>query len=409
MSEGVESPAGQRRALGFLLILSLAHAVIDLGSGAVVGLLPALREHFALSYEAVGTVILFSQLTSSVTQPFFGLLSDRSAMRWLLPLSLGLSGTGLAAAGFMPSYAWMLVAIVVSALGVAAFHPEGAHAAHNLAGGRQARAMAIYNVGGNLGYSFGTVYAGLLLSLGGMHGTAFAIAVPWMLGLVVLRLLPLWQAHEAQSLAAQARHRDSLRENNYLGAALITVLAIIRSIINLGVTTYLPFYWIDTLGHSEASARVVQLVYLIAGVGGTLLGAPLADRFGTKKVLIASWALLFPLQLLIPRLAGPALIACLFCAGFVVVSTNTTTLVMTQQYMPRALGLASGLNLGLAFGMGGVGAKVLGIVADRWGVVAVLKTVAWLVPALALLSLVLPAVRKVRPAAHEDMREGVGT
>ncbi len=392
-------PSSERRALGFLWLLSLSHGIIDLSSGALVSLLPALREHFSLSYTLVGNVMLFSSLTSSFTQPFFGLLSDKAEKRWLVPASLLFAGLGLAAIGFMPSYWLVLVAVVVSALGTAAFHPEGAHAAHNLGGSRQARAMAIYSVGGNAGYALGTVYGAALVAFGGgMSGTAWGFVLPGLLGLVIFRLLPRWQRLEAETVPSKGGRRDAQPATNWRGTITLTLVVIIRSIINLGVVSYLPFYWIDILGNSQETASYVQLTYLFAGVFGTLFGAPLADRIGTKRMLVLSFAVLLPLQFALPYLSGVTLLATLFAAGFVVVSTFTTTLVMTQQYMPRSLGLASGINLGLAFGLGGVGALVLGMIADRWGVVTVLQVTACLgLPAL-LLSWALPPVSRREPA-----------
>jgi FSR family fosmidomycin resistance protein-like MFS transporter len=388
---------GARPALWFLLILSLTHGVVDLSAGAILALLPTLRQEYLLSYTMVGMIPLFSNLTSTFTQPIFGYLSDRAEKRWLLPLSLALGGIGLAAVGYLPSYWLVLAAVVFSALGTSAFHPEGAHAAHNLSGGRRALAMAIYNVGGNIGYALGPIYASTLIGVAGLKGTGFAAILPLALAGFIVWLLPRWQAHEQSSPAKHVRNEE-LPPTNWLGTGLLTLLVVIRSVINLGVASYVPFFWTDVLQNDPASAGLVQMTYLIAGVGGTLLGAPLADRFGTKKVLAGSFALLLPLQIALPYLRGPAMLICLFLSGFMVVSTFTITLVMTQEYMPRSLGLASGLNLGLAFGMGGVGTMLLGMVADRWGVVAVLHVVAALVVPVLLLSLVLPPVqRESRP------------
>ncbi|MFZ5815253.1 MAG: MFS transporter [Bacillota bacterium] len=387
----------QRPALWFLIILSITHGVVDLVAGATLALLPTLREAYGLSYTMVGMIPLFSNLTSTFTQPIFGYISDRAEKRWLLPLSLAFGGVGLAVIGFMSSY-WMVLALVVfTALGVAAFHPEGAHAAHHLSGGRRALAMAIYNVGGNFGYALGPVYASLLLSFGGLKGTVWAAVLPLALAAFLIRLLPRWQAHEHSSPARQAK-REEMAATNWLGIGLLTLLVILRSVINLGVASYVPFFWIDVLKNDPATAGLIQMTYLMSGVGGTLLGAPLADRFGTKRVLVGSFALLLPLQIILPYLRGVPMLICLFFAGFMVVATFTITLVMTQEYMPRSLGLASGLNLGLAFGMGGVGTMLLGMVADRWGVVAVLNVVAALVVPTLLLAMVLPPVRRAVPA-----------
>lgn len=387
--------AARRPALTLLLVLSLTHGVVDLTSGAIIALLPALREAYSLSYGMVGLIPLFANLTSTFTQPVFGIISDRSEMRWLLPLSTALGGLGLAAVGFVTSYWLTLAAVVISALGSAAFHPEGAHSAHNLAGGRRALAMAIYNVGGNLGYALGPAFAAGLIAAFGLRGTAWAAVIPLALAAFLLWLLPRWRAHE-QEAAARKNGQAGPAATNWTGTVLITLVVILRSIMHLGMATYLPFFWIDVLGNDPATAGLVQMTYLLAGVLGTLLGAPLADRFGTKPVLVASFALLLPLQAILSFLQGWPLLIVLFGAGFLVVSTFTTTLVMTQEYMPRSLGLASGLNLGLAFGMGGLGTSILGVVADHFGVAVVMRIIACLVVPALLLTLVLPPVRLSR-------------
>ena len=376
-------------------MLSLTHGVIDLTNGAIIALLPALRETYSLSYGMVSLIPLFANLTSSFTQTVFGIISDRSEMRWLLPLSTALAGLGLVAVGFATSYWLTLAAVAISALGSAAFHPEGAHSAHNLAGGRRALAMAIYNVGGNLGYALGPAFAAGLIAAFGLRGTAWAALLPVLLAACLLGMLPRWRAHEQEGATRKVAQSEPAA-TNWRGTVLITLVVILRSVIHLGMTTFVPFFWIDVLGNAPATAGLVQTTYLLAGVLGTLLGAPLADRFGTKPVLIASFALLLPVQAVLASLRGWPLLIVLFGAGFLVVSTFTTTLVMTQDYMPRSLGLASGLNLGLAFGMGGLGASILGVVADHFGVTVVMRIIASLVLPALLLTLVLPPVRPVR-------------
>jgi MFS transporter, FSR family, fosmidomycin resistance protein len=382
---------GIRKTTSFLLLLSLTHGMVDLSSGAIVGLLPALAQRFSLSYTMVGTIMLVSSLTSSFTQPFFGLLSDRSSKRWLLPVSLLLSGLGIAAVGYMPTYWLMLAAVVLSALGTATFHPEGAHAAGHLAAGRKARALSIYSVGGNIGYSLAPIYTGLLLMLGsGTTGLGWALVLPALLAAFIFRRLPRWEQLEATYSTTRHIRTEDLPANNWTGAALLTLLVIVRSMINTGMTTYVPFFWTDVLGHGHATAKYVQVMYMAAGVFGTLFGAPLSDRIGTKQLLAGSFALLLPLQILLPFLDGWLMLAALFTTGFVVVTTFTTTLVMIQEYMPRRVGLASGLNLGLGFGMGGVGAQLLGVVSDHWGVTAAMYAIAALVPFALLLAFTLP-------------------
>ena len=398
-------PAAKQR-IWFLILLSASHGVVDLNNGGVVALLPVLRNHFSLNYTLVANIILIAQLTSSLTQPFFGYFSDRIKQRWFLMASPLLAGLGIAILGFMPSYWWMIAAVILSSLGVAAFHPEGAHSAHNLGGERRVGAMSIYTVGGNLGYALAPVYIGALIALaGGIHGTAWAVLIPLALSLLVLRLLPSLQKTERRHAAHLNRQRADLPPTNWYGLTVVTIFTMLRSVIQLGIVTFIPFYWIDVLGHDSGSGPYVLFLYLMAGVAGTLLGAPLADRLGTKPLVVASWILLIGFQALILYTKGALLLAALAGAGFLVVATSTITLVMSQDYAPRQPGLASGLNLGFAFGSGGLGAVALGVVADHYGVPAVLWTLAALTPVALLFAAILPRTQGIVVPAGPDLLE----
>jgi len=386
-----ETAQRHRRTFWFLILLSLAHAMIDINAGALYAFFPTLREQFGLSYTMIGAISMVSSLTSAFAQPFFGWVSDRSTQRWLVPFSLALSGFSIFLIAFMPTFVWVLVAVFIGSVGSAAFHPEGAHSAHNLGGERKAWAMGIYSVGGNIGFAIGPMYGSALLLLGaGLHGAAWGVVLPLILAILVYRLLPRWQSLERETaLATPVKTTDS--KTNWRGMTLLTLVVIFRSVIHVGIITYLPFYWIDVLGQPSATAPYVQLTYLISGVVGTMVGAKAADRYGTRRTLRASWLLLLPLQFMVPFLSGWLLLVVIFCCGFLLVSTFITTLLMTLEYMPGNLGLASGINLGLAFGMGGVGALLLGIPADRWGVVTTLWIVATMVPIALIISWTLPA------------------
>jgi len=403
--ETAHAPANQtRQNFGFLLLLSLCHGVVDLCGGAVVALLPTLRAEFSLTYTMVGVISLCSNLTSSLTQPVFGILSDRSQRRWLLPVSLLLAGLGLAAVGWTSSYPLLLLAVIISALGTASFHPEGANAARRITAGARNTAMSVFSVGGNIGNALGPLYIGILLSLGGsVRATAWAFLLPGILSVLIFRLLPVWEAREAELKAHAQVRSEELPPTSWMGTVLITLVVILRSMINVGIVTYIPFFWIDVLGNPKETAVFVQVMYLMAGVAGTLLGARVADRIGSRRSLMLSFGLLAPLQWVLPHLTGIPLLICLFAAGFLVVSTFTVTLVLTQEYMPRNPGLASGLNLGLGFGMGGVGTWMMGMVADKWGIIAVFNALAALVvPAFATSALLPPTPQQKapQPAAH---------
>src|SRR3989440_6183891 len=339
--------------------LSSGHCATDFAGGALPALLPFFVDKFDLSYTLAGAVILVSAISSSVIQPLFGLWSDRRGAIWLLPAGVALAGIGMAVAAAAPSYALVLVFVIVAGLGTAAYHPEGSKFAAFAGGRHRASAMSLFSLGGNVGYALGpTITTPLVLAFGLKGG--LLVALP---GLVVafalVRVAPL-----LRSLVPERGRRPGADQPDRI-AALLLLLGVIafRSVSWFGLITFVPLYEIS-LGHSKAYGNHLLSLMLLAGGVGTLAAGPLADRFGRRPGLIVSTAATAPLILVFVAVGGiPGAIA-LAGVGIAVIGTFGVTMVMSQEYLPRHIGMASGLSIGLSIGLGGIGAIALGAVAD---------------------------------------------
>lgn len=348
-------------------LLALGHLTVDSVQGAFPAILPALRDAHGLSYEAAGAIILVSTLTSSVIQPAFGYLSDRSARRWLLPWAVFFAGAGFALIGFAPTYGSILALTVLAGVGVAAYHPEGYKTAAGVAGDYKATGVSWFSVGGNLGIAIGPALMALLLTRYGTGGSLGMAVHPLLVAALLFAVQPYLAREAGGRRSAAASAAPTL-----VGAmTLLVVVVMFRSWTQLGFTTYVPFYYRDVLGADPRLTGPLLSVFLGAGAIGTLVGGVLADRFGPRRFTQAAFALATPLAVLflLATRAMPIWVHFLLLGGlgFVLVATFTTSVVLAQAYLPRHHGMASGLIVGLAIGAGGVGAWVLGIVADGFG------------------------------------------
>jgi FSR family fosmidomycin resistance protein-like MFS transporter len=368
--------------LWVLVLLSIGHLVTDIHQGAIPVLLPYLQEAFTLSYFQVGMIVLVANLSSSVIQPLFGLYSDKTNMPWLLPLGIGLAALGIALVGIMPNYYLVLVAVFISGLGVAAYHPEGSKTANFAAGSKKSSAMSVFSVGGNLGFGLGPILGAVFLGTWGLTGS-LAFLGPGLVAAAAFFFL------QSKMMAAIGEARETWRKQRELnqangtgklvwswGLMLLMMVVVFRSWIQFGLVTFMYFYYKNYLGGDEKVATMLVAVFLISGAAGTLLGGPLADRFGAKKHLCLSMALMVPLLYLFMNTNGAAVLVVISLAGAVLISTFAPTVVMGQQYLPNNIGLASGLLIGFAIGIGGLGVPVLGIIADKFGVDLVIKIIA---------------------------------
>ncbi len=362
-----------------LAILSLAHMVTDLNQGALPALLPFFKETLNLSYTLAGLVMLFGNLTSSVIQPAFGYFSDRHPLGWFLPLAPLIACLGMAVTGIIPNFYILLICVIVSGFGVASFHPEGFKTAHFFTGEKKATGMSIFSVGGNLGLALGPIWVLTLVTTFNLKGTA-GMVIPGILISLILLTSISWLTTPVRSAFIQTKGvgKTPILKKDLVSLILLVSVVIARSWTQFGLVTYIPFYHINYLKGDPIYAGKLVSTFLMAGVLGTLIGAPIADQWGHKKFLSMTMFLPVPLFLIFYNTEGMVAFIALGLAGMALISTFSVTVVMAQALLPHRLGVASGLMVGFAIGTGGIGVTLLGMIADHFGVPITLKLIFFL-------------------------------
>jgi len=394
-----------------LAVLSYGHLATDLSQGALPALLPVFKSLFHLSYAGVGFIVLMANVSSSIIQPAFGFLSDRARVTWLMPLGALLAGLGITMAVLSPHYAVMVVWVLVSGLGVAAFHPEGYRFAGLAAGKRRATGMSYFSAGGNIGYGFGPAAATLALSLANVRGMVYLIAFSISAAILLWRTVGPRQrerleaewVHPAAPPAARARAGPLSRKGSAGILALLIAFVVLRSWVSVGTASFIPLFFTGIRHLDPRYGGWLVSLFLGAGAVGTLLGGAAADRFGRRTLLIVSMSILPPLLLMLTRTNGIVTMMAATIAGMAVVSTFSVAMVMAQDLMPERIGMISGLLIGFAVGMGGIGVTLLGAIADRWGLQTAMDITALLPTVALVIALALPAGRLVRAAPEPQV------
>ena len=360
-----------RRAMA---VLSAGHLFTDVGQGSIPALLPFLITRDHLNYASASALVFAATISSSVIQPLFGHISDRRSLPWLMPLGPALSGLGVALIGISPSYAFTFAVVLLSGIGVASFHPEGSRFANYVSGSRRSSGMSLFSVGGNIGFAMGPVLVTPLVLVFGLSGTLFLIIPTWLMAAVLVHELPRLRTFRADLKGGRVQRTEARAA--WGPFVILAVVIALRSFVYFGFVTFVPLYFLNVLHTSHGVASAALTAMLVGGAVGTLVGGPLADRFGRRTVLRCSMALLPPLTVGF-LLSGPAL-AIVFAtlAGAATIATFAVTIVMGQEYLPGRIGVASGVTIGLSIGLGGIGAPLLGLVADAHGLTTVFEVIA---------------------------------
>jgi MFS transporter, FSR family, fosmidomycin resistance protein len=372
-------------------LLSAGHFSVDLSQGAVPAMLPFFIRERHLSYAAAAGLVLAQTVSSSVLQPLFGQLTDRRPAPWLLPAGVAVAGAGLGAAPLLPSYGLIWLAIAVSGIGVAAFHPEGARYANYASGPRRATGMSLFSVGGNGGFAAGPVLATPALLLLGLRGGWTIGLVPVMVALALTLNRGRIGSLRAVATAPEAEGGRASGPDQWGAFVRLTGVLLARSVLFYGLNTFIPLYWIGVFHLEPGSAGAALAILLIAGIGGTLVGGRLADRFPRRTVVATAVSLTVPLLVLLVAMPSPvpATVALVPLALAMYVPTSIMV-VMGQEYLPNRVGTASGVTLGLAVSVGGVLTPALGYVADRAGLRAAMALLVAAPAVAAALALSLP-------------------
>lgn len=382
-----------RRALSGLF---LGHLGVDFAQGAIPAMLVFFQQRFALSYMGSAAVVLAATFSSSLTQPLFGLWSDRRGALWLLPAGVALAGVGLGLSVLMPSYGALLACVFISAVGVGAYHPEGAKYAGYASRGRPSGSISVFSVGGNVGLALGPIAASALVLGFGLRAGVL-LSLPCLL--IALRLFRQ-RGYLATLTPASPRGSGPPPASQRGALSLLLSVVALRSVAFYGLFTFVPL-WEVAQGHSAGRGAVMLSLLLVAGATGTIISGRVADRSSGQLVLRLTMVATGPLIAAYILVGGTFGSVAVVVAGATTVGTLGITTALAQQYMPGNLGMASGLSMGFSIGLGGVAAFFLGAFADAVDLRSALLASVAAAAVGAALTFKLPAVaRSAAPPPH---------
>jgi FSR family fosmidomycin resistance protein-like MFS transporter len=393
--QGPEPSSGP--ALAVLLGLSLSHLLNDLVQSLLPALYPLLKTGFHLDFGQIGLITFVFQGTASLLQPAVGLYTDRRPLPYSLAVGMGLSLAGLALLSAAPAYGALLAAAALIGLGSAIFHPEASRVARLASGGRYGLAQSVFQVGGNAGTALGPLLAAFLVVPYGQGSVAwFCLAA--LAGILVLGTVGRWYARHLAGAPRIARSSTGAASGRLSRARVVATVAILLGLIfskyfyMASFSSYYTFYLIHRFGVPVAQAQVYLFVFLGSVAAGTILGGPIGDRFGRKLVIWISILGVLPFSLALPHVSLFWTVALSVPIGLILASAMPAILVYAQELLPGRIGLVGGLFFGFAFGMGGLGAALLGETADHVGIERVYDLCAYL-PAIGLTAVFLPRLR----------------
>nr|WP_235580608.1 MFS transporter [Rhodanobacter sp. Root179] len=368
----------------------------DMIQSLILAIYPLLKGSFHLSFAQVGLITLTFQLTASLLQPLVGMVTDKRPMPYSLPVGMGFTLCGLLLLAVAPNFPVLLLAVALVGTGSSVFHPESSRVARMASGGRHGLAQSLFQVGGNTGSSLGPLLAAWIIVPHGRGSVAwFSLAA--LLAIVVLLQVGRWYGrHHVARSKSPSRHLDviALSRNQIIGALAILGLLIFSKYFYLAsLSSYYTFYLIHKFGVSVQSAQVHLFVFLFAVAAGSLIGGPVGDRVGRKWVIWVSILGVAPFTLLLPHANLMWTGVLTVVIGLILASAFSAILVYAQELIPGRVGMISGLFFGFAFGMGGIGAAVLGGLADTHGIEYVYGLCAYL-PLMGLITVFLPDIEK---------------
>ena len=394
------SPAAEEGVLfRVLTAVSFCHLLNDMVQSLLPSIYPILKSSFGLDFGQIGLITLTYQITASLLQPFIGNYTDRRPLPYSLPLGMTVTLAGLILVAVATNFPMLLIAAGLIGVGSAVFHPESSRVARMASGGQHGMAQSFFQVGGNTGSAIGPLLAAYIVLPRGERGVGwFSIAA--VLGIVVLFWVSGWYKerleHLQQRPVKHEEHAVALPRKKVISAIAVLVALVFSKYFYLAsLTIYYTFYLMERFHVSVRSSQLHLFVFLGAVAAGTLIGGPVGDRVGRKVVIWCSILGVLPFTLMLPyaNLFWTGVLSVVI--GFVIASAFSAILVYAQELVPGRVGMISGLFFGFAFGMGGIGAAVLGKLADATSVVYVYKVCAYL-PAIGLLTGFLPNLERKR-------------
>ena len=394
MTQAIAAP--QRGAVGIALPVLVAASACHLINNSMQSLFtasfPLFKTSFGLSFGQIGLLTLAYQLSASILQPLIGLYTDRHPAPYSLPIGMAFSLAALVILAFAPSYGVVLAGAALLGVGSSIFHPESSRLARLASGGSHGLAQSIFQVGGNIGASIGPLLVAFIVLPGGRSRLAWFAALA-VVGIAILSQLGRWYAGVMRTRprghGAKVGEAASPRGGVGRSMALLAALMLSKYFYIASFTTFYVFYLERRFGATERTAQICLFVFLGAVAIGTLIGGPVGDRIGRKTVIWGSILGILPFALMLPYASLPLTIVLSGIIGVILASAFSAIVVYAQELMPHRIGMVSGLFFGLAFGLGGLGAAILGVLADWTSIEFVYKVCSFL-PLMGMLAALLP-------------------
>ncbi len=383
-------------AFKVLTAISASHLINDMLQSLILAIYPLLQKEFTLSFTQIGIITLTYQITASLLQPLIGHYTDKHPKPYSLPIGMGFTLAGLLLLAVAQTYGVILIAAALVGTGSSVFHPESSRVARMASGGRHGLAQSLFQVGGNFGSALGPLLAAIIIAPYGKGNVAwFSLAA--LLGMVVLLQVSRWYNHQ-QQLAKKRGPAPVVvshlpKRTVVLSLGILLMLVFSKYFYLTSLSSYYTFYLIHKFGVSIQEAQFHLFAFLLAVAAGTILGGPIGDKIGRKYVIWVSILGVAPFTLLLPHANLFWTSALSIVIGVILASAFSAILVYAQELIPGKVGMVSGLFFGLAFGMGGLGAAVLGYVADKTSIELVYQICAFL-PLLGILTAFLPNIER---------------
>jgi MFS transporter, FSR family, fosmidomycin resistance protein len=375
--------------------ISFSHFLNDTMQSLIASVYPILKDAYALDYGQIGMITLAFQFTASLLQPVVGHFTDKKAQPFSLAIGMGFTFFGLLLLSVAARYPVILIAAALVGLGSAVFHPESARIARLASGGRYGFAQSVFQLGGSFGTSMGPVLAALIVVPFGQPSIAWFSSIAF-LAIVILWRIGVWYKPQIATkksavIERHPDHPDSRRVK--IALAVLVALLFSKQLYVSSLSSYYIFYLIDKFQVSTQAAQLYLFIFLASNAAGAFFGGPLGDRYGRKYVLWFSILGALPFTLALPYAGLAASAVLTVFIGLILSSATSSIIVFAQELMPHRFGMISGVFFGVAFGIGGLGAAVLGKLADHTGIAFVYHLCAFL-PALGLLAVFLPKMPK---------------
>ncbi|WP_420960165.1 MFS transporter [Brucella sp. IR073] len=381
--------------MSIILAVSFSHLLNDMMQSLLPAMYPMLKDNYQLDYWQIGLLTFTFQVTASILQPIIGLYTDKRPMPYSLSVGMGFTLIGLVMLAFARHYPLLLAGAASVGIGSSIFHPESSRVARLASGGKHGLAQSLFQVGGNFGTAIGPLLAAFIVMPRGQGSVAW-FSVAALLGMFILWRVGNWYAHYRSTNANRPTPNRTLplpRQKVIVALVVLAILTFTKNIYLASISSYYTFYTMQTFGVSVQASQLLLFLFLGAVALGTILGGPIGDKIGSRAVIWFSILGVLPFTLALPYASLPVTAVLTVIIGFILASAFPAIVVFAQELVPGRVGMIAGLFFGFAFGMAGIAAAVLGLVADAKGI-SYVYTICSYLPLLGLLTVFLPNMRK---------------